>query len=345
MRIAYIGPAWGTSMQRARALGRLGHEVHIVDPWSKLGRSKLVWYCIYRSGTMGIGQLLDRWVEGEVQSIAPDIIFVNQGEFLGPKLIHRLRTLRVPIVNYANDNPFSKENWWRFRQYRAALPEYDLIVVVFADIVERAKALGARQVFHTYISADEVAHCPRQLSQKRVREYASEVAFAGTWMRDERGPFIVKLIRLGIPVSVWGDRWEKAHEWKTIKPYWRGPGEYDDDKYAAIIQSAKICLGLLNKASNNHHTGRSIQIPALGGLLCAERTAEHLGLYKEGEEAVFWNDASECAALCHKLLANESLRLEIAHKGHERALKNKLYNEQVMALILAEAQRVFRKEA
>ena len=127
-----------------------------------------------------------------------------------------------------------------------------------------------------------------------------------------------------------------------VRPHWRGGGVYDNNGYAAILQSAKICLGLVNKSSGNQHTGRSIQIPALGGLLFAERTQEHPELYREGEEAVFWGNAEECTVLCKELLADEPRRREIARRGHERALKNGLYNEAVMAKILDEAQHVFR---
>ncbi len=113
---------------------------------------------------------------------------------------------------------------------------------------------------------------------------------------------------------------------------------YDENGYTAILQPAKICLGLVNKSSGSLHIDRSLQIPTLGSLLCAERTAEHLELYREGEEAVFWGNAEECAVLCKELLADEPRRRKIARRGHERALKNTLFNEPVMASILKEIE-------
>jgi spore maturation protein CgeB len=343
MCIVYIGPGGGTSLHRARALERLGHEVHIVDPWSWLGHSKWVGQWVCRTGAVGVGLMIDRRVEIEVRGLQPDLIWVNQGEFLGAALIRRLRSMHVPIVNYANDNPFSNETWLKFRHYRSALAEYDIVVVVFLDAVERAKEFGAKHVIHTYLSADELAHSAKQAHDDQNLEYSAEVAFVGTWMREQRGHFVAELIRRGVPISVWGDRWNKAKEWDMIKPFWRGPGVYEADKYSAIIKSAKICLGLLNKSSNNKHTGRSIEIPALGSLFCAERTPEHQALYEEGKEAVFWGDAAECAELCHELLANEARRAEIARCGRDRALRNNFFHEPVMRKILDEAQRVFQE--
>jgi spore maturation protein CgeB len=143
----------------------------------------------------------------------------------------------------------------------------------------------------------------------------------------------------GIPVWIWGNHWQKAPEWPIIKAHWRGPGIYDDYAYAKILRSAKICLGLVNKTSGNLHTDRSIQIPALGALMCAERTSEHLMMYEDGEEAVFWSDAAECATLCKELLADESRRAEIARRGYTRALRNNLFNEPVLDSILDEVSR------
>lgn len=339
MRIAYIGTASGTSLHRARALERLGHQVTIVNPWAWLSRPQWMARLLFHSGYVGVATLLEGRIFRSVSAVTPGLIWINQGEFLGPRLIRRLGSLGVPLVNYANDNPFSSENWRRFAHYRAALPYYDLAVVVFADIVKPAERAGARRVIRKFISADEVAHRPRSLTAEQVKRYSSEVAFVGTWMPVQRGPLVVELIRRGIPVSIWGNRWEKAPEWTLIRSNWRGPGVYTDDGYAAIIQSAKICLGLVNKTSGNLHTDRSIQIPALGMLLCAERTSEHLMMYEEGKEAVFWDDAVECATLCQSLLTDEPRRVEIARRGYARAMQNNLFNEPVLGSILEEAFR------
>lgn len=336
MRITYIGTASGSSLHRAKALTRLGHQVTLVDPWAWLSRPRWMARLLFHAGYAGVDKLLEGPIFRSVSTVTPDLVWVNQGEFLGPQLIQRLRSLKVPIVNYANDNPFSTENWTRFARYRAALPYYDLVVVVFSDIMKCAEEAGARRVIRKFISADEVAHCPRSLSTAQTARYASEVAFVGTWMPVQRGPLVVELLRRGVPVSVWGDRWNKAPEWPLIRPCWRGPGVYDDDGYAAIIQSAKVCLGLVNKTSGNLHTDRSIQIPALGTVLCAERTSEHLMMYEDGQEAVFWDDAAECATLCQELLADEPRRVEIACRGHARAVQNNLFNEPVLDSILEE---------
>jgi len=80
-----------------------------------------------------------------------------------------------------------------------------------------------------------------------------------------------------------------------------------------------------------------MEIPALGAVLCAERTSEHLSLYDDGVEAVFWSTPEECAASCRRLLADEPYRQSVARRGRERLQRNGHYNERVLAGILKNA--------
>lgn len=333
MKIAYISPEYGTSLHRAKALKRLGHQVEIIDPWSWFVQSKWTSRWLHHLGGIGNEVVINDRLFHDVKEARPNFIWVDQGPFLGPKCIQQLRLLGVPIVNYAVDDPFGSRDGLRFYNYRRAVPFYDLLAVVRKENVDEAKKFGAKKVIQVWRSADEIAHSLQTLTNREKVQFASDVAFIGTWM-PERGPFMIELVKQGIPLSIWGDRWQKDPEWNLLKPFWRGPGLYKDDSYVKVIQSAKICLGLLSKGNRDLHTQRSIEIPALGSLLCAERTSEHLTLYDEGKEAVFWNDAKECAELCKKLLNDEALRLEIARNGHKRALKNNLFNEPVLELII-----------
>lgn len=333
MRIAYVGPAWGTSLQRVNALRRLGHSVVVIDPWSWLGKSVWTARWLHHTGGAGVGLLINRRLFTRVGQAQPELIWINQGEFLTKGLISGLRQLRVPVVNYTNDNPFVPSARQRFRHYRLALPYYSLLAVVRAESAADARGAGCPHVRRIWQTADEHTHRPRTLIAEMRARYASDVVFVGTWF-PERGPFMAELIRLGVPLAIYGNRWQKAREWPVIKPYWRGAGLYSDDDYAAALLSAKICLCLLSKGNRDLHTRRSIEIPSLGALLCAERTMEHQQLYKEGTEAVFWSSPEECAEVCRDLLADEPKRLSIARGGHERALRNNLFNEPVMASII-----------
>jgi spore maturation protein CgeB len=98
---------------------------------------------------------------------------------------------------------------------------------------------------------------------------------------------------------------------------------------------------LLSKGNRDRHTNRSSEVPFVGGLLCAERTNEHLEMYRDGEEAVFWDDAAECAAVCQRLLADPAERAAIREAGARRVRQLHVGNEDVCRQILEEALRLY----
>jgi spore maturation protein CgeB len=334
LSILYLGSGDGTSLDRANALRRLGHRVEHVDLRNLLPRSRWVYRITWRVG----GHLLSPWILHELpktlESAHYDLCYVDGGEWVTPRVIGLLRRHADKIVNYNIDDPLGMRDLARSKAYRQSLSYYDLCVVVRDENVAEARRLGARNVMRVYRSSDEVSHAPRGVSAEDRKRWHAEVLFLGTWF-PERGPFLVELVELGVPLTIRGANWNKAPEWAVLKRYWEG-GQLQGDDYALAIQCAKISLGLLSKGNRDLHTTRSLEIPALGGLLCAERTAEHLQLYVEGEEALFWRDAEECAGVCRDALADEPRRQRIAAAGHARSMINGNHNQTVMQAILDE---------
>jgi spore maturation protein CgeB len=338
VKILYIGEDAGTSRHRANALCRNGHVVHILDPRSLfIGLrqcQRIIDKWVFETGGLFLETFVSHRIQRKVTNTDYDLVWVNGGELVGPELVQALRRFGARIVNYNNDDPFGDRDRNKWRVYRRAVRFYDLVVVVRESNVKEAYRLGAKRVLCVYMSADEVAHAPRALRSEDEKQWSSEVAFIGTWM-PERGAFLARLIELGLPISIWGDRWKKAIEWSTVGPYWRGPG-LETDAYAKAVQHSKICLGLVSKGNRDLSTTRSFEIPYLGGLLCAERTTDHLELYVEGDEAVFWSDADECAEICKQLLQDAKTRKRIAASGRIRAIQNGHLNQNVTQRILRE---------
>jgi hypothetical protein len=261
-----------------------------------------------------------------------DLGWVDGGEWAMPKVIALLRQHAPKIVSYSIDDPLGPRDGPRFKAYRQSLPDYDLNAVVRNENVAEAYALGALDVLRVYRSADEVSHAPRKLCLSDHQAWDVEVLFLGTWF-PERGPFLLDLIKRGVPLTIRGSGWQKAPEWPELKAYWMG-GTITGDNYAKAIQCAKVNLGMVSKENRDLHTTRSLEIPSLGGFLCAERTVEHTQMYEEGKEAFFWSDAEECAAMCKLALADETRRQDIAKAGQQRLKRNGHLNQQIMQLVI-----------
>ena len=343
MRILYLGVKTGTCIQRAEALKRIGHEVIHVDPAKYVPTERWTKKFHWETGGLLIHKKVGEKTLAEIHSVSPnpkfDVAWVDGGRYVGGPLIEQLKTISGRVVNYNIDDPFGGRDRYSWSTYLRYLKHYDLLAVVRKVNVEEAFKRGAKDVIFRHMTCDEVAHAPRALTAEDYQKRGTDVLFVGTWMED-RGTFMNQLISLGVPLSIYGSRWERAKEWSQLKPYWKGTHLGDPDTYCKTLQCSKVSIGILSKGNRDMHTTRSSEIPALGVLLCAERTAEHSEMYDEGSEAVFWKDATECAKVCHDLLANDERRKDIAARGRLRVLKNQTYNEPAVAAIL---DRLFKK--
>ncbi len=334
--ILYLGPQSGTCLDRANALRRLGHQVVHLDLRKLLPRTGWVDRVTWKFG----GGIFERWLLRSLpRALAEtgasfDLCYIDGGEWATPAVISLLRQHAGKIANYNIDDPLGPRDAARSKVYRQSLPFYDLCVVMRPQNIAEARDHGAAKVICVSRSADEVSHAPRRLTQHDHDRWDCDVLFLGTWM-PERGPFLLELIERGVPLTIQGPHWHKAPEWPRLKLYWRGGAVHGDD-YSRAIQCAKVNLGLLSKGNRDLHTTRSLEIPALGALLCAERTSEHMAMYEEGAEALFWRDAEECAAMCRHALEDDERRQAIAAAGQRRISRNGHYNQPILANILAE---------
>lgn len=337
LNILYLGLSSGTSLDRANAYRRLGHQVTHIDPRQLLPQSAWVDRITWHVGDNFLAPLV-RWkLTQALKGLHFDLCHVDSGEWINTATIKMLKGCANKVINYNIDDPTGSRDVKRFNCYRSSLAEYDLVVVVRAENVAEVKDLGARHVLRVFRSADEVTHTPRSISEEDKKIWAADVLFIGTWM-PERGPFLLKLIELGVPLSIRGARWDKAPEWEQLRPFWRG-GHIEGDEYAKAIQCAKVNLGLLSKGNRDLHTTRSLEIPSLGGLLCAERTSEHLSLYDEGKEALYWLGPKECANVCQQAIQNAESLDAIKAAGLIRFQKNRLTNEHTINQIISSTRK------
>jgi spore maturation protein CgeB len=331
-RILYVGPTSGTCLDRANAFRRLGHDVTHIDVRDLLPATRWVDRVVWRLGGHWLAWLVTPRLKAALQGQHFDLCHVDNGEWFDACHVRLLKQHAGKVINYNIDDPTGPRDGKRFAAYRRAASEYDLLAVVREDNLPELQALGARQTIRVWRSADEVSHAPRALSAADHQLWDSDVLFLGTWM-PERGPFLLKLVQLGVPLSIRGPNWQKAPEWPQLKAHWKG-GSIGGDDYARAIQCAKVNLGLLSKGNRDLHTTRSLEIPALGALFCAERTPEHQAMYTEGEDAVFWADAEECARQCQWLLHDEARRSAMAQRGHQRFLRNRHGNQDILQQML-----------
>lgn len=337
MKILYLGDDFphNTSGHRAAALGRLGHEVTCLNPRLALPAGRVVGGLSTRVGLWPFVPWINARLIRRIGRAIHDLAWIDAGAELSPGFHRWLRRRGMRIINYNVDDPYGIRDGRKWDLYRRSVPWHDLTVVVRTENIEEARTAGARKVVHVFRSYDPVAHAPLVLAAADRTPWNSDVIFVGSWM-PERGPFLLRLLELGVPLTIRGDHWAKAPEWPRLRDAVRGPAVYGAD-YVRAVQCSKVSLGMLSKGNRDLHTQRSAEIPFIaGGIFCAERTADHLELFRDGQEAVFWTSVEECARHCTDLLARPGELGRLAEAARKRVIALGLSNDCVLQKILGE---------
>jgi spore maturation protein CgeB len=195
--------------------------------------------------------------------------------------------------------------------------------------VAELQRAGARRVLYLPNAFDPAIHFPAPVPAVESAALGGDVAFIGTF-RPERADFLARLARTlaGVALNVWGGGWGKMDRpaywtrrgrWAPLRRRIRG-AELWGAAMGRAIQANRITLGLLHHANRDLHTSRSFEIPACGGFMLAERTAEHQAFFAEDREAVYFGSFDELCDKARYYLAHEAERAAIARAGHARCL-------------------------
>jgi len=250
-----------------------------------------------------------------------DLIFVNStsAAYIGKRLILNLKEKTKKIAVLFNDNPFVKRDKKRWHLYLDAALYYDLTATYYKSRITMAKNYGVKNTLLLTPPYKKDIHCKQKISNTEKKKLLSEVILIGTWF-PERGIFFKKLIDLGLNIKIYGNRWNKDPNYQSMKSKIR-LGHVDHPLYSKLIQCSKISICLPSEGNVDGITRRSIEVPAIGTLLCAKRTIEHKKLFKENKEAIFFNDVNECFIKCNNLLKDDKRRKRIAYNGHIKVTK------------------------
>jgi|694.fasta_scaffold05234_6 hypothetical protein len=324
-----------TVAHRALSLQRLGHNVSSLNCDDFIGHhGRFGSWLHYRTGYRLLQQRLLKRLHNYFTSRVQDtdILWIDSGQYLGPSVLTYLRSLlNCPIILYCNDDPTGPRDWLRFASLRMSIPYYDLCVCRRETNHLEWLALGARKVLRVWMSYDEDIH----LLQDSFVTPTAELLFIGTNITTEkRGSFLTALIRAHIPLAIYGNRWHRSRYWSTLRPFVFG-SSLADRSYSSRISQSLLSLGMLSSHNRDLHTRRSVEVPASGGTLLAERTSEHKLLYEENYEALLWSGLDECINVC-KYYLSHPLELEsIRASGYRKVTSLGVGNDDICRQVLS----------
>lgn len=317
MKILYTGPCrYGSVTEsRRKACSVLGHELvtldqsPYIDPYGPLLR-RLQLHSLIGPGL----RRYNRDIVEAARSAKPDLIYVDQAAYLHPKTVAQMAEA-APVVHYTSEHLGFRSYWYRL--LRKAAPLFAAHVVTNPLAVPILNSWGARKILMTEFGYDPELHAQPTLSETERSYWVSDAVFVGHW-EPETEARISALRSAGVRVSVWGRGWWRARglaDRAHIKPI-------SVADYPKAIFAARVSLCFLSKWNRNATAGRTFEIPAMGGLLLAERTAEHQALFAEGIEAEFFSTTEELISKTLGFLANGERRSAIAERGRTRCLSS-----------------------
>jgi spore maturation protein CgeB len=323
--------------QRREALESLGHEVSTFsfDGYDRALRGERKLRRVLRAPYFRADDLqqVGRDFVAAVQRAKADVAWVEKPLMVLPRFLAEARAVSTSSVFccFQDDDPFGRRQWERpaWKHFVEAIPLYDVHFVKRVENVQEFRARAARRVELFMHGVHTPMFYPRSHTPDGVRR---AVTFVGTPL-DHRVAYIEYLLRRGLPLEVYGNRWKRS------LVYWRFRAHFHPaivgERYASLLSGSKICLGFVSSSNRDQYSMRTFEIPGCGSMLLAERTPVHQALFTEGMEAEFFESADECASKCHFYLRNDVARERIARAGRARCVRSDYSLERRMREALA----------
>jgi hypothetical protein len=279
---------------------------------------------------------LNRNLEARIASERPDAIFLRNPVCIYPSTLARIRRdhPRTVLASYCNDNPFDDGREWRvWRHYIGDLRKCHLNYFFRSSNVERAQAKGVPSPKLLLSYFVEGLHQP----QSTVRaEFRNPVVFSGHYEPDGRHLFLEHLQRNGVPVKLFGSRWEELDRksilrQQHIRSAWGA-------EYVESIAGADIALVFLSGRNRDTYTQRCFEIPACRTLMIAPRTQDLCNLFQEDVEALYFSSPQELLEKVKGALANPSRSARIAEAGYHRCIRDQHSNTKRAGEVLDDIQ-------
>ncbi|MCU0718064.1 MAG: glycosyltransferase [Pirellula sp.] len=321
------------------ALRSLGHDVVTIDTTLPLGGlagarglKRTMAKVFARSNNLLDWVSVNRKIKNASTKRRWDVLWVDKGQSIFPNSLVEFKKKQpfTVLVNYSPDDMFNPRN--QTKRWLDGLTIYDLFVTTKTYNVAEYLQAGAKEALYIGNAYEPSVHKPMPVTDQERRKLGRDVVFVGA-CEPERRNSIEFLAQRGVEIGLWGGgkNWlELARKYSNVDV---SEEFIADETYAKVLCSSKIALGFLRKANRDRQTTRSIEIPACGVFMLAERTDEHLGLFIEGQEAEFFETNDELYSKVKYYLSNEQERESIARCGAVRCQTSGYSNAERLRIV------------
>jgi spore maturation protein CgeB len=238
----------------------------------------------------------------------PSALIATGAAPLTVRTLRALKQIGVQTINYSTDDPWNALAIWHLK----ALPEYNTVFTPRRTNIQDLLALGCTDVRYLPFGYDEdLFFPPNPQGSKDIHD----VLFVGGADEDRAG-FFVEFAKCGIKPTLIGSYWNRYVGTRHFTL-----GHQPPELLRDLTASAGVNICLVRHANRDGHVMRSFEIPAVGGFMIAEDTAEHRDFFgEEGKCVLYFKTPEEAAKKTAWAIANKSERQRMAKAAHDRVV-------------------------
>lgn len=320
MKLLFVGPLWdgSTAKHRCDAFRSLAGVTTIsVDSLDRPAKASVLDRIRHRLKLPKDKTQLNRRVLDAVSKHRPEFVFVDSSRVLSRSTIRNVK--RDPgcvVAFYSPDDVSQSHN--SSRQLESCDRLWDVFFTTKSFNVSELTARGVRKP--VLIGNAYAPHVHRPYSREEVgsEHEVFDVVFVGTCENARLGS-LNALAAKGFSVVAYGNGFDgrAMHHKISLRPPAYG------EAYARALHTGKVALCFLRRLNRDRITTRSIEIPACGRPMIAEKTDEHDAHFLDGVEYVGFTDDEGLNVAVKALLVDTRARQNVADRGRMRCLAGK----------------------
>jgi spore maturation protein CgeB len=231
--------------------------------------------------------ILNRRLVRHIKAALPyDAAIVFKGAELTPAGLAAARLIqpRTVWINYNPDDPLT-EDLARSTNSNIvqALPYYDIHATWSQRVKHALESRGLGPVLYVPFGYDADA-----LVGLGTPGSAKCAVFVGAW--DEERERVLSALG-DLSIRIYGNSWGRAGG-RGLKGKIIARGVYEEDLMCLHSQAA-VSINLLRPQNKHGHNMRTFEVPAAGGVLVTDRTAEQARWFPEGRACLMYSGAEE----------------------------------------------------
>ena len=290
----------------------LSQEVKVLFAYPKNHKRSIADRVLHKIKLPRDANHLNKSIKQACINFKPDIVFIVKGVTIKPSTLKFIKAKSIKSISWSNDDMYGWHN--RSLWYTLGLKQYDLVVTQksYNCNQDELPSLGAKVLFQDKAIDTDINY---PVNNCKLFDCVHDVIFIGT-KEQNRLEYLKYIASNGVEVHVYGWGFDEPHKYHDNLIFHNT--HLYADHYNAALGCSKIALNFLRKMNRDLQTSRTIEIPASGGFMLAERTNEHQMLFEEGQEADYFSTKEELLKKIIYYLKNNKEATKIADGGYKR---------------------------